>query len=423
MPLLRFYVFMFDERYTANCRIYNLLKNSSAHLSFHTPGHKKGKWDITELSFSDNLSSPTGILKEVQAELASLVGAAASFLLTDGSTCGVLSMLRASGCKKLLFPVCSHKSVYNGCKLLGIEPVLLPCRYFGAVPQQPSAEEIAHAVEAFHPDGVLLTSPDYYGNIADYEKVKAVCRRHGIPLLCDGAHGAHLFGTSLYAGKYCDLWVDGAHKSLPVFTQGALVSAAEGFEERLWESVDVFRTTSPSYPILASVEYGYKYPKNEKIVALSAALKRKFSAYENADWTKIVLCYGADAPAVGEYLEERGIFAEFCDGVNLMFYLSSATTEEELERLRACLRPLRPLQKEEATMSAGKGEQGTRSERAAWVPLAESAGRTCARNAGIFPPCIPILKEGEKIGDKEIARLLKAKNSYGLSEGKVLVYL
>jgi arginine/lysine/ornithine decarboxylase len=28
------------------------------HFSFHTPGHKIGAWDITELSFSDNLISP-----------------------------------------------------------------------------------------------------------------------------------------------------------------------------------------------------------------------------------------------------------------------------------------------------------------------------------------------------------------------------
>lgn len=416
----------FDERYTANCRIYNLLKNSPEHLSFHTPGHKTGKWDITELSFSDNLSSPTGILKEVQDDLAALVGAAASFLLTDGSTCGVLSILYASGCKKLLFPVCSHKSVYNGCKLMGIQPILLENESIGSIPQQPSAERIARAIERSHPDGVLLTSPDYYGNIADYAAIAAVCRRHGIPLLCDGAHGAHLHGTPLYAGNHCDLWVDGAHKNLPVLTQGALVSAKEGYAEKLAEGVDIFRTTSPNYLILASVEYGYRYPVRNGLIERAESLKREFSAYRNADWTKIVLRYGENANAVSEYLESEGIYAEFGDGDNVMFYLSPATTEAEIDSLRARLDGLRPLQKNEGGMSESKAvshTQGERSKTRAWVPLFESEGKTCAQNAGLFPPCIPLLREGEKITAAAIERLAAGKNTYGLSEGKVLIYL
>lgn len=39
------------------CRIYGMLKENKRHVSFHTPGHKYGKWDITELSYSDNLSN------------------------------------------------------------------------------------------------------------------------------------------------------------------------------------------------------------------------------------------------------------------------------------------------------------------------------------------------------------------------------
>lgn len=413
----------FDERYTADCRIYNMLKNAPLHRSFHTPGHKVGQWDITELSFSDNLSCPTGVLKEVQAFLAELVGAASSFILTDGSTCGVLSVLRTSGCKKLLFPVCSHKSVYNGCKLLGIEPVTLENERYGSVPLQPTAEQIERAIEKFHPDGVMITSPDYYGNIADYASIKGVCLGHGIPLLCDGAHGAHLFATSLYAGKYCDLWVDGAHKSLPVYTQGALVSAKKEYAEALAESVDIFRTTSPNYLIMASVEYGYRYPQNKRLIAFAQALKREFSAYENADWTKIVIRYGDDAVAVNDYLEENGVYAEFCDGDNLMFYLSPATTEEDLSKLRTWLLPLRSLQKKVGGMPEVNGQKGERSESRAWVPLSESEGRTCAQNTGLFPPCIPLIREGEKITGAAIARLKAGKNTYGLSEGRVLVYL
>ena len=43
------------------------------HVSFHTPGHKVGKWDITELFYSDNLSSPQGCIAEAEKDVAQIV--------------------------------------------------------------------------------------------------------------------------------------------------------------------------------------------------------------------------------------------------------------------------------------------------------------------------------------------------------------
>jgi lysine decarboxylase len=329
-------------------------------------------------------------------------------------------MLRAAGVKKLLFPVCSHKSVYNGCRLSGIVPVTLENRYIGSVPQQPTAEEIEEALVKNGCDGVLLTSPDYYGNIADYRGIQAVCLGHGVPLLCDGAHGAHLHGTERYAGKYCDLWVDGVHKNLPAFTQGAVLSAKQPYVERVKEALDIFRTTSPNYMIMASVEYAVKYPRNREIERLAEELKEKIGAYPNDDWSKIVLTYGENARRVSEYLEGRGIYPEFCDGENVMFYLSPATKRRELHRLQKVLEELRPLQRKAGGMPEVK--TGERRETRAWVALTESEGRTCAQNAGLFPPCIPLLREGQIVTRKEIEKLQNGKNTYGLNEGKVLVY-
>jgi arginine/lysine/ornithine decarboxylase len=88
-------------------------------------------------------------------------------------------------------------------------------------------------------DALFITSPDYYGNVADYQELRAYCDKEGKLLLVDGAHGGHLhFDKELYAGSYADIWVDGVHKSLPCYTQGAVVSArneklAEALEENL----------------------------------------------------------------------------------------------------------------------------------------------------------------------------------------------
>lgn len=413
----------FDKRHVKNCKIYAMLHGAPAHLSFHTPGHKRGKWDITELSFSDNLANPAGVLKEAQEDIARILGADKSFILTDGSTCGVLSMLYAVRPRRPLFAACSHKSVYNACKLIDASPVVLLNEYLCGTPLPPSAGRIEEEIVENGADCVILTSPDYYGNIADYEGIKAVCLRHGIPLLCDGAHGGHLRGTPLYAGNYCDLWVDGVHKSLPALTQGAVVSARGKYAAALAEAVDIFRTTSPNYLLMASVEYAVKYPRNPKMERAAAECKAALGAYPNADWTKIVVNYGKNADDVNDYLESKGIYAEFCDGENIMFYLSPATTSGQLNRLKRTLLPLSGLrnkERKEGGMPEIKGEkEGTKT---LLLPLESSAGYVCARNAGRFPPCIPLLFEGEEITKEGIFRLQKAKNTFGLTENKVLVY-
>ena len=102
-----------------DCRIAEMLARQKKHVSFHTPGHKRAGTDITELSYSDDLSSPRGVIKTAEEEIARILGAERSFILTDGSTSGVYAMLaalRAAGCKRIAVPTFSHISVQNGCR-------------------------------------------------------------------------------------------------------------------------------------------------------------------------------------------------------------------------------------------------------------------------------------------------------------------
>ena len=66
-----------DKKTLKTCHIYRMLSASrkAKHLSFHTPGHKIAKWDITELSFSDNLSNPKGCIKQAEEDIAKLLNA------------------------------------------------------------------------------------------------------------------------------------------------------------------------------------------------------------------------------------------------------------------------------------------------------------------------------------------------------------
>ena len=134
-----------DKKTLKQCHIYGMLAAHAKerHLSFHTPGHKSGAWDITELSYSDNLSCPQGVIAQAERDCAEILGADHSFFLTDGSTSGVLSMLHAASVRSLAFPKNAHKSVYNGCRILGITPVLLEVPTLSKIPLQPTREEMS----------------------------------------------------------------------------------------------------------------------------------------------------------------------------------------------------------------------------------------------------------------------------------------
>ncbi len=435
-----------DKKTLEACKIYKTLREyaNKRHISFHTPGHKAGVWDITELSFSDNLSCPRGVLKEAEEDIAQILGAAASFILTDGSTSGVFSMLKASGAKRLALPRLSHKSVFNGCSLLGIEPVFIDSPYLGKIPLPPTRYEVSEKLAAA--DALLVTSPDYYGNLADLASLSRLCAEEGKLFLVDGAHGGHLhFEKALYAGTYADLWVDGVHKSLPALTQGAVVSAkTPALAAKLRDAADMFRTTSPSYPIMASVEYAVKYPRNERLEreALSFAAAYPNHLYCGGDWTKLCASFGNSRPelvfAFAKSLEEQGIYPEFCDGTFVMFYLSPATSERDFRLLKKTLgarfetlgalpeENLFPSSPPSSARSPAPSSSPPLFESAgketAWIPLAEAEQRICARTFGLFPPCTPLVFPGERIEKRHIELAERADNVFGLNDKQVCVF-
>lgn len=440
--------------------IYNQLKKyAGANKSFHVPGHKargdfKTKFpvaelDVTELSYSDNLFCPEGIIYGAQTDIAQILGAKKSYILTDGSSAGVLAMIYAAAKRgnKLIVPRNCHQSVWNACKIFGLEPVIVQGENNHGVIMPPDPSLIEKLLENDHNIcGMIVTSPDYYGNIAPLSAYSSVLRQFGKVLIVDEAHGAHLaFEPEKrgYAGVYADLWVDGAHKCLPTLTQGAIVSANnEKLFADLEEGLTIFRTTSPSYPVMASVEYGVKYVADHSEVienakraaaAFRERVKNEFTLYPSDDWTKIVIDFkplGISPDKAAQMLEKKGIYAELSDGRYIIFYLSPMTMVKDMNGLYRALmavksaknlagtyRELPPVPECERTYSF----QYALKHAAELIPLKKAVGRMCARNAGITPPCVPVAVAGEIITDAAADLLTRAKSTFGLADGKIWV--
>lgn len=409
--------FLQDKRTRNKCHIYQMLAKHARkpHLSFHTPGHKVGAWDLTELSFSDNLASPRGCIAAAEQDLANLLHAHSAFLLTDGSTSGVFSILfaaKSTGVKSVAIPAVCHPSVENACAIFGLQ-----------VHRFSSVERIPAALE--HADALFLTSPNYYGKIPPLKALRALCDKEKKLLLIDGAHGGHLhYNQALYAGTYADLWVDGVHKSLPALTQGAVVCAkTERLGIALKYAVKRFRTTSPSYPIMASVEYAVKYPENKDLEnAIRAYAEKQPRVVVKEDYTKLCAKFGDNAFKAEKELEKRGIYAEFCDGENIVFYLSPATKKSAFRRLKRTLKKLFVLYEEKTTQRIPAPVVSQNEGETEQVDLRDAEGRICAEDCGLFPPCTPLVRKGERIEKESIYLLENAANTYGLTDGKIRVF-
>ena len=427
-----------NKKVLRECKIFQMLSSQARgrHLSFHTPGHKIKGADITELSYSDNLSCPKGCLLEAERDIAKILGAKASFLLTDGSTSGVLAMLhaaRAQGVSSIAVCEGSHKSVFNGCALLGITPLLYSEKRKNRIPHQYTMYELKRDFSGIltEADALFFTSPNYYGDVADFKEIKAYCEETGKLLLVDGAHGGHLhYNPTLYAGTYADLWVDGVHKSLPALTQGAVVSArTEDLAESLRISLDTFRTTSPFYPIMGSIEYAVKYPKNAGLeTAARAYAENNPRIILQEDWTKLCAIFGEYAFTAEKDLEAQGIYPEFCDGNVLMFYLSPATKAKEFRKLTKSLNvlfekyPLTEITEENRAERVHTPLVLDKNAETEWVNAEEAEGRICALNFGLFPPCTPLCVQGDRIEKEQLSLLQTANHVFGLKKGKILVY-
>lgn len=427
-------------------------------IRLHMPGHKNfpafraafpvAPIDITELSFSDDLSCPSGAIDRAQRDIAEITGAKRAFITTDGSSSGVMAMMYVAAAfgNKIIVPRNSHKSVFNACRLLGTEPVIVQGKEEEGVLTFPEPELLEKLiVNDVNISGAIITSPDYYGNIAPLDRYAEVLRKHGRYLFVDGAHGAHLAleeDRKGYAGVYADMWVDGVHKTLPVLTQGAAVLVAnEELSDKAEEAMSVFRTTSPSYPVMASVEYGIKYfINNPKLLARAKDAVAAFRAemegvtfYPSADWAKVAIDFkplGIDPSIAQTALEKKGIYAEMNDGRYLLSYLSPVVTAGQLAELRAALIGVMAKKKNKGTFRDRPSipvAERTYSfiyalrQRAEYVPLREAVGRMCAENAGVTPPCLPVVIAGEMVSSQAAELLSSAKNTFGVRDGKIKV--
>lgn len=249
---------------------------------FTIPGHKQRldlvgdvvAGDVPLFAGLDTMSQAHGVLAAAEARAARLWGADVCRFSVGGSTHGNQALALAVGAPgdRVIVSRTLHRSLLLGLVLAGLTPVWVrPDVDDLGMPRGIPPRALTDAL-ALTPDAVavFIGDPSYVGTLTDIEGLAAVAHAHrgsrarggadGIPLVVDAAWGAHfgfhpaLPGHALARGA--DALVTSAHKTLPAWSQGALVLArTERIDPaRLAAAVDATATTSPSGAILASID-------------------------------------------------------------------------------------------------------------------------------------------------------------------------
>lgn len=445
---------------------------------FHMPGHKRlinemdnpYLIDITEIDGFDNLHHATEILDEAQKRGARLYNSKECYFLINGSTCGILSAISAATDKgdKVIVARNCHKAVYHGIFLKELCPVyvypkIADCGIQGQITSDMLKTAIENNQDA---KAVIITSPTYDGVVSDIEKITRIAHKYGMTVIVDQAHGAH-FGFSKDMPKSAiecgaDIVIVSIHKTLPAFTQTALLhQCSDRVDSRkLRKYLGIYETSSPSYVLMAGIEYCLRYidekketvfeefehkreeffSRVEKLKNLKVLRREDFSAEEAFDFDESKLLIFTDKSSItGKelydiLLEKYKLQMEMVSGDYVVGISTILDSTEGFDRLANALIEIdeNVLAKESASrgyftdiysplerkLEIYQAEEMEQLE----IDLEEASGKVSGDYINLYPPGIPIVVPGEIISDKCIKDLKAAIEAdleiIGIKDGK-----
>ena len=257
--------------------LYDKLKeySKSDFYPFHMPGHKRNvklikeqygiDIDITEIDGFDMLYEADDVLKDAMERAKKFWGTEKTYFLVNGSTVGILTAMHScltQGDRIIIGRNC-HKAVYNASELLKLNNTYLYPKYIPkyGINGGYSAKELENLFEKnSNIKAVVITSPTYDGIVSDIKTLADITHKNGAVLIVDEAH----FGISDKFPKPAydmgaDLVIESMHKTLPTFTQTALLHLSKEGKKRVDEKKikhfwSIFQTSSPSYVFMANMD-------------------------------------------------------------------------------------------------------------------------------------------------------------------------
>jgi arginine decarboxylase len=439
--------------------------------SYGVPGHKSGQgagWDITWLlgrgTFKGDSTTFKGIddrrmSKRVRQNSEKLAAKACDaehcFFSTNGtSLSNHVAMLTVAGPgDTVLMSRNSHKSLYAAAIIGHVKVTFLEPDYDDDwnVEHGIPVEEVRRKL-ASHPDAkaVFVVSPTYYGVSSVLKTIAGVCHERGVPLVVDEAWGPHYAFHPSYPKPAIrcgvDLAVSSIHKTMAGL-EGASILLLNSYD-RFTLVYDLFESTSPSVPILASidatrrqfVESGRKLlgtlldtAKNareqlasiEGVRVIGKEVKDNDArfAIEEAKIFIDITGLGVNGYVADEWLEaEQKMSMSLSDERHLLATLTIGNKAGDASTLAKGIRKLADW----ASTRKGRGRLAVPDDvpplnelkgklmmnpskaffaKAEHVPLKKAVGRIAAEMISPYPPGIPRVVPGERITESQVLYL------------------
>ena len=438
-------------------------------VPFDVPGHKRGRGnpelvnllgekcvglDVNSMKPLDNLGHPVSVICQAEELTAEAFGAAHAFLMVNGTTSSVQSMI-LSVCRagdKVILPRNVHKSVINALVLCGGIPVYAKAEVNPRIGIAVGVEvEEMRRVMDENPDAVavFINNPTYYGICSNIRKIVEMAHERNMKVLVDEAHGTHLyFGENLPLSGIAagaDMAAVSMHKSGGSLTQSSILLCGPDTDaEYVRQIINLTQTTSASYLLLSSLDISRRnlalrgresFAKVTKMAEYARSEINAVGGYYaygkelingdsvfDYDVTKLsVYTQGIGLTGIEVYdllRDEYDIQIEFGDIGNILAYISIGDRIQDIERLVGALEDIRHrYQKDSGDLYCGdfiQPEVVMTPQKAFYankkqVEIRETAGAICAELVMCYPPGIPILTPGERITDEIIEYILYAK--------------
>lgn len=340
-----------------------LLEQKNKKILFTTPSHgqRNGIYPPLECMYRIDISEtdcqrPQQELQRIQLWARSIYQTYSTTFLTNGSTSGIIaSVLSCTAVgDKVLIASNAHPCHFNAVKLAGARAITyeLDIDEEWGIPKETRPEVIEKYLDKYNIKTVIITSPSYEGIISDIEEIKNICERHNAFLIVDEAHGAlYPFSDNLplSAVNIADFTVQSLHKTAGGLNPTALLHC--NCEIDVNPALDMFMTTSPSYPLLASIEENIAYLSSkegkkeiENLIKRLDRIRIKASGcqFYGDDPTKLLIkVEGLTGPELSEILyEDFNIEDEKTNDKSTLLLCGVGTDNRKLDKLEHALMQL-----------------------------------------------------------------------------------
>ncbi len=340
----------------------SLLREKSTNSLFTTPSHS-GKFFIykkfqqfykSDISETDT-HNPTDALQKAQEKASKVYGVNYTCFLTNGSTSGIIASVLASTKRgdNVLIHEDAHPSHINAVKLAGCNPIFykLPIIEEFGVYGANTTENIEPYLVNNQIKAVIITSPTYEGYVSNIKEIKALCAKYNAYLITDEAHGAlYPFSEKLpeSAVKISDFTIQSLHKTAGGLNPTALLHSSCSINPQ--KALDLINTTSPSYPLLATIEANINFLNSKKGKAKINKLIENINVLKKTcpkilfggdDITKILIKSSKyTGNELSENLYEHRIEDERNNEKSVLLLCGIGTDKKKLDRLAKVLRKM-----------------------------------------------------------------------------------